>query len=76
MSIDLVVRNATLPDGRAGIDLAIIDGRIVAVEHAIAGDAAQTIDAAGRTWSPRRAACQPFCPLSGDAAMPSSRSQM
>ena len=27
---DLVIRNASLPDGRKGIDIAIQDGRIVA----------------------------------------------
>lgn len=29
---DLIVRNATLPDGRGGIDLAVSGGRIAAVE--------------------------------------------
>ena len=30
--MDLVIRNATLPDGRSGIDIAIEAGRIAAVE--------------------------------------------
>ena len=28
--MDLVIRNATLPDGRSGIDIAIENGRIAA----------------------------------------------
>ena len=35
MSFDLIVRNATLPDGRAGLDIAVRGGRIAAVEPAI-----------------------------------------
>src|SRR6476660_5545336 len=52
MSFDLIVRNATLPDGRTGLDIAICDGRIAAVERAIAGEAARTIDAQGCLASP------------------------
>src|SRR5215217_9335623 len=29
MSFDLIIRNATLPDGRTGLDIAIKDGRIL-----------------------------------------------
>ncbi|MFN6995793.1 MAG: amidohydrolase family protein [Aquincola tertiaricarbonis] len=29
---DLLIRNATLPDGRSGLDVLVLDGRIVAVE--------------------------------------------
>ncbi len=49
---DLLVRNANLPDGRTGIDIAIAGGTIVAVGPAIAGEAATTIDATGRLVSP------------------------
>src|SRR3954449_9902426 len=42
---DLIVRNATLPDGRSGLDIAVRGGRIVAVERAIAAEAARVIDA-------------------------------
>src|SRR3954462_16007044 len=52
MSFDLVVRNATLPDGHSGLDLAVRDGRIAAVERAIAADAARVIDAQGCFVSP------------------------
>ena len=49
---DLIVRNATLPDGRTGLDIAVAAGRIAAVEPAIEADAAQVIDAAGHLVSP------------------------
>jgi cytosine/creatinine deaminase len=52
MSFDLIVRNASLPDGRTGVDLAIASGRIAAVEPSIAADAANVIDAAGHLVSP------------------------
>src|SRR3712207_6386285 len=52
MTFDLLVKNATLPDGREGLDIAIAGGRIVAVERAIAGEAAQSIDAGGQLVSP------------------------
>ena len=52
MSYDLIVRNATLPDGRQGIDIAAANGKIVAVEHNLSGDADTTIDAAGLLVSP------------------------
>ena len=32
MSLDLVVRNAALPDGRTGVDIACAGGRITAIE--------------------------------------------
>src|SRR5688572_1069935 len=44
---DLIVRNATLSDGRRGLDIAIWDGKIAAVEREIAGEAARVIDAQG-----------------------------
>ena len=52
MSFDLIIRNATLPDGRTGIDLAIAAGRIAAAAPSIGADAAQVIDAAGHLVSP------------------------
>ncbi|MBC7802009.1 MAG: amidohydrolase family protein [Gemmatimonadaceae bacterium] len=50
--IDLLVRNATLPDGRTGQCIAVEHGRITAVEPVIDADATQTIDAAGQLVSP------------------------
>lgn len=52
MSFDLLVKNANLPDGRHGIDIACRDGRIEAVEAGITADAGQVIDAGGHLVSP------------------------
>ena len=46
--LDLAIRNATLVDGRQGIDIGIQGDRIVAVSPALADAAAAEIDAAGR----------------------------
>ena len=50
--LDLLVRNATLPDGRKSQDIAVRDGRIAEVRPGIEGDAARVIDAAGHLVSP------------------------
>lgn len=50
--LDLLIHNANLPDGRAGIDIAIKDGRIVELAPAIRGAALGVIDASGRLVSP------------------------
>jgi cytosine deaminase len=52
MSFDLIVRNATLPDGRTGVDIAVAAARIAAVAPSIQADAAKVIDAAGHLVSP------------------------
>ena len=52
MSVDLLVKNATLPDGRTGQDIAISGDRIAAVEPAISAEAGEVIDAAGQLVSP------------------------
>jgi len=52
MSFDLIVRNATLPHKGGGWDIAVRDGKIAAVEHAIADDAARVIDAQGLLVAP------------------------
>src|SRR5256885_7358393 len=52
MTFDLIVRNATLPDGRAGLDIAISGGKIAAVERAIIGEAGRIIDAQGCLVAP------------------------
>src|SRR6476619_2961879 len=49
---DLIVRNARLPDGRSGLDIAIRDGKIAAIERAVAAEAARTIEAQGCLVSP------------------------
>ena len=52
MTLDLIVRNARLPDRREGLDIACAGGRIVAVEPAITAEAQRIIDARGRLVSP------------------------
>ena len=41
---DLIVKNATLPDGQTGVDIACKGGKIVAVEVGITAEAAEVID--------------------------------
>jgi cytosine/creatinine deaminase len=50
--MDLVFRNATLPDGRRGIDIAIESGRIAAVGPALPAGGAREIDAGGDLVTP------------------------
>ncbi|MDL2400692.1 amidohydrolase family protein [Rhizobium mayense] len=52
MTFDLIVRNASLPDGRRGHDIAIAGGRIVAVQAGVQGEARRVIDADGQLVSP------------------------
>ncbi|MEP3048820.1 MAG: amidohydrolase family protein [Roseibium sp.] len=52
MQLDLLVKNANLPDGRTGIDIGCEAGRIVAVEKDISADAGRVIDADGKLVSP------------------------
>ncbi len=49
---DLIVKNATLTDGRTGMDIACKDGRISAVETGITAEAARVIDAKSYLVSP------------------------
>ena len=50
--IDLLIRNANLPDGREKVDIAVNNGRIAEVAPRIAGEARETLDAAGQLVSP------------------------
>ncbi|WP_298812496.1 amidohydrolase family protein [uncultured Roseibium sp.] len=52
MSFDLLVKNANLPDGRTGVDIACRNGRIEAIETGIAAEAQTVIDAADNLVSP------------------------
>src|SRR5215207_7872799 len=52
MSFDLIVRNATLPDGRSGVDIGVSAGRISAIEPLHGAEAGREIDATGRLVSP------------------------
>lgn len=49
---DLIVKNATLPDGRTGMDIACKDGFIVAVEANVSAEAGETVDAGSWLVSP------------------------
>ena len=50
--MDLVIRNASLPDGRTAIDIAIEQGRIAAVGPALPVTAGREIDAQGDLVTP------------------------
>ena len=42
--LDLIIRNANLPDGRNGIDIAINDGKIAEIDYQIEADAHKSIE--------------------------------
>lgn len=50
--LDLLVRNATLPDGRTRMSIAVLDGRITEVTEGLAAPAHETLDAQGLLLSP------------------------
>jgi cytosine deaminase len=50
--LDLIVKGATLPDGRTGVDIACAGGKITAIEAGISAEAGRIIDAGGRLVSP------------------------
>ncbi|WP_338766375.1 amidohydrolase family protein [Massilia sp. METH4] len=50
--MEFVIRNATLPDGRTGIDIAVQNGRIAALAPRLAVTAAREIDAGGDLVTP------------------------
>lgn len=52
MSLDLLIKNATLPDGRTGIDIACERGLIAAIDPGINADAAVVMDANGQLVTP------------------------
>jgi cytosine deaminase len=47
MTWSLLIRQASLPDGRRGLDIGVRDGLITAIEPALAGEAALVIEADG-----------------------------
>src|SRR4051812_12641565 len=53
--LDLLITNATLPDGRTGISVAVQDGRIRELAAGLQAPARETLDAGGYLLSP------PFC---------------
>jgi cytosine deaminase len=50
--LDLLVRNATLPDGRTGMSIAVQDGRIAEVAAGLDAPAAETLEAGGLLVAP------------------------
>jgi len=50
--MDLIIRNANLPDGRIGIDIGIKDGKITELESSLSAKAPEEIDASGKLVSP------------------------
>ncbi len=50
--MDLILRGATLPDGRTGLDIAVKSGKIAALEANIGASAAREINVSGRLVSP------------------------
>jgi len=52
MTLDLIIKNATLPDGQTGVDIACANGLITAIERGIEACAKEVIDAAGQLVSP------------------------
>ncbi|MGH8804372.1 MAG: amidohydrolase family protein [Polaromonas sp.] len=53
--LDLLIHDATLPDGRTGMSVAVQDGRITEVAPGLQAPAHETIDAGGYLLTP------PFC---------------
>ncbi|SLN27636.1 amidohydrolase family protein [Roseisalinus antarcticus] len=49
---DLILRDATLPDGRTGQDVAVRGGKIAAIEPGLEAEAGEVIDAGGHLLSP------------------------
>ncbi len=50
--LDLLITNATLPDGRTGMSVAVQGGKIAEVTAGLAAPAAQSVDAGGLLLSP------------------------
>lgn len=50
--LDLLIRNANLPDGQSGMDIAIANGRFEAIDRDISAEAIRTIDASNRLVAP------------------------
>jgi cytosine deaminase len=50
--LDLLITNASLPDGRSGMSVAVLNGRIVEVQPGLQASAQETVDANGHLLSP------------------------
>jgi len=51
-TLDLLITNATLPDGRTGMSVAVQAGRIVEVTPGLSAPAAESVDAGGQLLAP------------------------
>ncbi len=51
-TLDLIVRNANLPDGRSGLDIAVAGGKITEITHSLDAEADREIDATGCLVTP------------------------
>jgi cytosine deaminase len=61
--LDLLITNATLPDGRAGMSVAVQAGRIAEIAPALTAAARETVDAGGYLLSPHF--CDPHFHMDG-----------
>lgn len=50
--MDLIIRHASLPDGRRDVDIGIADGRFAAIQPALPAKGVEEIDAGGRLVTP------------------------
>src|SRR3954465_11382297 len=50
--MDLIIRHASLPDGRTDVDIGIVDGRFAAIQPGLPAKGAEEIDAGGRLVTP------------------------
>ena len=50
--MDLIIRNANLPDGRTSIDIGVKDGKIAVLESSLSAKATEESDASGKLVSP------------------------
>ncbi|QWT20074.1 amidohydrolase family protein [Bacillus sp. NP157] len=50
--MDLIIRHATLPDGRRDVDVGIEDGRFAAIQPGLPANGVEEIDAQGRLLAP------------------------
>ncbi|MDQ0009777.1 cytosine deaminase [Luteibacter jiangsuensis] len=50
--MDLIIRHASLPDGRMDVDIGIVDGRFAAIQPGLPAEGNEEIDARGRLVAP------------------------
>lgn len=50
--MDLIIRHASLPDGRTDVDIGIVDGRFAAIQPGLPAKGTEEVDARGRLVAP------------------------